>query len=334
MPINVQHINTLKGHTASVFALSKSPDPDSFFSGCGDGLVVNWPVTAGPDTPAIALARIPANVFSLCLLKDKGQLLVGGMHSGAHLLSWEKKSDGLVNRKSEETTSPGEGHETLRSGQRLLQIGDEKSPVFSMLYRPEAQQVWLAQGNGQISIWNSEDWSLVEQKSLSADRIRHLNPEPDGHRIAVSSSDGRVYVLEESTRQITDVLEGHEHSVFCSAWSPDGRYLVTGSRDARLRIWDVHDQFQLLETIPAHLFTINDLLFDPKGQWLVTASRDKTIKIWSADDFSLLKVLERPRFPAHARSVNALYWHPKQEVLISASDDRDIMVWRISETEQ
>jgi WD40 repeat protein len=308
LQVHLEH--TFSGHQASVFALGSAPDEQSVLSGCGDGLVVSWPLRGEQAGTALGLARLPANVFSLCWLPKAQQLLVGGLHGGVHLLDY--------------SSPQGKGRE-------LRNLGDNRSAVFRILTMPGSGEVWMARGDGVLSAWDSRDWSLLWQRRLSTERLRDIAPEPGGGRVAVSSSDGRVYLVEKQGGALLQVLEGHLSSVFCSAWSPDGRWLVSGSRDARLRLWDNSRDLALDTVIPAHLFTVNHLLFEPSGRWLISASRDKTIKVWSARDFQLLKVLERPRFDAHTRSVNALHWNSASSRLISASDDRQIKVWHLVE---
>ncbi len=321
MPVQVENIRTLTGHQASVFALGPAPESAAVLSGCGNGLVVSWPLDGEPGQPGRALARIPNNIFSLCLIPGGRYLLAGGLHGGVHVLDLAGSGD-RQHGPQPENSAP--------AGLELRNLGDNKTPVFKILYRPQSHHVWIARGDGAISVWDSRDWSPVWQRRISTERLRDLSPEPGGQRMAVSASDGCLYLLDENTGELVQQLKGHEQSVFCAAWSPDGQRLVTGSRDARLRIWRGGDDLRIEQEIPAHLFTINDLLFDPEGRWLVTASRDKTIKIWSADDFRLLKVIERPRFAAHSRSVNALYWNAHTGYLVSASDDRSLIVWHLS----
>jgi len=64
-------------------------------------------------------------------------------------------------------------------------------------------------------------------------------------------------------------------------YSPDGKFLLTGGRDAHLNIWQT-DSYELIKSIPAHNWAIYDIVFNPDTTLFATASRDKTIKIWDA----------------------------------------------------
>jgi centriolar protein POC1 len=51
-------------------------------------------------------------------------------------------------------------------------------------------------------------------------------------------------------------------AVFSTAYTPDGKYILIGSRDAQLKIWDA-ETFMLVKNIPAHLFAINHIAVHP-----------------------------------------------------------------------
>jgi len=124
-------------------------------------------------------------------------------------------------------------------------------------------------------------------------------------------------------------FKAHQNSVFSLCFSPDGRFLLSGSRDAHLKIWDVAQAYQAQQDIVAHLFAINHIVFSPDQRWFATCSMDKSIKVWDAASFRLLKVIDRARHAGHGTSVNKLMWSSFDNLLLSGSDDKRISVWSI-----
>ena len=121
------------------------------------------------------------------------------------------------------------------------------------------------------------------------------------------------------------MLYGHTMAVFSTQYPPSGDYLVSGSRDAQVKIWDTKS-FELIHNIPAHLFAVNSIAFHPLQSYFATASMDKSIKIWGADDFKLYKIISREKgFDGHQLSINKIVWNGDQ--LISTGDDKRIIVW-------
>jgi WD40 repeat protein len=105
--------------------------------------------------------------------------------------------------------------------------------------------------------------------------------------------------------------------------------LLSGSRDARLKIWDVEAGYVLEKEIVAHTFAINYIDFSPNSNYFATCSMDKSVKIWDSESFKLLKVIDRARHAGHGTSVNKLLWTKYDNQIVSASDDRTISVWKI-----
>ena len=120
----------------------------------------------------------------------------------------------------------------------------------------------------------------------------------------------------------------HTNSVFALRYSPDGRFLLSGSRDARLKTWDPAADYGLAEEVVAHMYAINSLSFSPDGKHFVTCSLDKSIKLWDADQLKLLKVIDKARHAGHGTSVNKLLWTACDGQVVSASDDRTISIWK------
>ena len=74
-------------------------------------------------------------------------------------------------------------------------------------------------------------------------------------------------------------LKGHTGWVNSVAFSPDGKRIVTGSRDDTARIWDAETGKEL-QKLEGYASTVNSVAFSPDGKKIVTGSTDGTARIW------------------------------------------------------
>lgn len=77
-------------------------------------------------------------------------------------------------------------------------------------------------------------------------------------------------------------LEGHTKAVYGVAFAPDGKRIVTASKDNTVRVWDAATGKELLK-LEGHTGSLIGVAFAPDGQRIVTASDDKTARVWIVD---------------------------------------------------
>lgn len=94
--------------------------------------------------------------------------------------------------------------------------------------------------------------------------------------------------------QTTSVRDGKDRN--------SSAYVLTGSRDKTIRLWDAQSG-QCLKSITGHDNWIRALVFHPNGKYFLSASDDKTIRIWEIATGRCTKTIE-----AHTHFVTCMSW--------------------------
>ncbi|MBO7228247.1 MAG: hypothetical protein J6V18_01020, partial [Bacteroidales bacterium] len=65
-------------------------------------------------------------------------------------------------------------------------------------------------------------------------------------------------------------------------WSPDGKYLASGSLDNTVKIWDANSR-ECIQTLKGHSNVVESVCWSPDGKYLASGSWDRTVKIWGVE---------------------------------------------------
>jgi WD40 repeat protein len=299
MTLEFQPLFRLKGHRDSLYSLSADRDDDHLLSAGGDGLIARWSLAS--DADATLVAKVANTVYSMLVIDD--QLLAGTRDGNIHLI------DLVANRET-----------------KLFHWN--KAAVFAL---QQFDGGWLSgHGDGRLLRWEAhgQDARIIAQHIQPDAPLRALAN--SGQLLAAAYSDNHIRLFNGQLQEISR-LEGHTNSVFTVLFLNEGKYILSGGRDAFIRVWEVASG-KLLESIPAHLATINQLLALPELQLVATAGRDKSVKLWDAQTLELKKVVDYGKFPglAHSHSINRLFWSSKHQALWSAGDDRLVIKYNIA----
>jgi DNA-binding beta-propeller fold protein YncE len=120
------------------------------------------------------------------------------------------------------------------------------------------------------------------------------------------------------------IFKGHTASVTSVAFSPDGRYVLTGSHDLTARLWDATSGMEVRQFI-GHSEGVTGVAFSPDGRYVLTGSHDLTARFWDATSG-----LEIRRFTGHTAAVTSVVGSPDGKLVLTGSLDNTAILWDIS----
>jgi len=119
-------------------------------------------------------------------------------------------------------------------------------------------------------------------------------------------------------------LRGHSSHVHSTQVSPDGKWIVTASRDKTLRIWDFDGrQIGLLR---GHTGGISSVSVSPDSKTIATASLDGTVRFWNAASLRVQR--NKPLGGGDGSRRSASFSHDEKQVVATGSKCQ----WRILNT--
>lgn len=163
-------------------------------------------------------------------------------------------------------------------------------------------------------------------------------------RIIVGSYEHNVLCvsldLSLSTPVFTPIFHLQAHTLSVKCLDISRRYLVSGSNDENIRIYDLQKRKEL-GTLLAHQGSITALKFSnpaiekqevelsvekkvPASKWLLSASEDNQIIVWRVKDWENFGTLK-----GHTARINDIDIHPTNRIAISASEDHSIRLWNL-----
>ena len=171
---------------------------------------------------------------------------------------------------------------------------------------------------GSIQKWNistGECELIIETRSW----VYAVALSPDNrHVVSCHAWLSSIYVWDVSTGdRILGPLDGHTRGVFTVVYSPDGRRILSGSKDGSVVVWDSTTGEILFGPFTAHSNFVRSISFHPSGKTFVTSSYDRTSIIWDAINLTSI----HKNTHVHDAPVSSVQYSPDGALLLLALYD-------------
>jgi WD40 repeat protein/tRNA A-37 threonylcarbamoyl transferase component Bud32 len=194
----------------------------------------------------------------------------------------------------------------LETGKQVYWILESTGPRCGLALAPDGHMFLTAHSKDSlVRLGDVKSGKEVRTFDGHIGGIQGVAFAPGGKIAASGGDDGTVRIWDVATAKELQRLETGE-KVFCVAFSPDGRQVVSGHWSSgtltpdptiqeaySLRLWDVKTG-QNLQTFSGHTGSIWDVAFLPDGKSLVSASADGTVRRWDVDTGQEIQRLDHP----------------------------------------
>ncbi len=216
-------------------------------------------------------------------------------------------------------------------------VNPRASAVNQAVYSPNDKLIATVNRDGQLQIWKP-DAQPPQQKLVYGLRVhdggayqvvfsRDTNvlftcgSDKIARQYGGTDSAGQVLPSTGARQKNFDISGGgHAEIITCLALSPDGKTLVTGSKDRSIRVWDVNTA-KVVRILQGHTHEITSLVFSSDGTQLASSSKDQSIRIWN-----LSSTDEHRNFAGHDGFVWSAVYSNDGKLFASGGADKKIVI--------
>ncbi|XP_035029334.1 striatin isoform X3 [Hippoglossus stenolepis] len=274
--LDVEPIYTFRAHRGAVLSVVMSSTGEQCFSGGVDGTIQCWN-TPNPNIdpydsydPSVLRGELSGHTDSVW----------GLVYSSAHQRLLSCSADGTVRLWDANTTSPA-----LAVFNENKQLG---VPSSVDLVCSDPAYLVTSFTNGEIGLFNMETRQLVLSLESNLEpgtpcQINKVLSHPTLPITITAQEDRHIKFFDNNSGKMIHSMVAHLDAVTSLAVDPNGLYLMSGSHDCSIRLWNL-DSKTCIQEFTAHRKkfeeSIHDVAFHPSKCYIASAGADALAKVF------------------------------------------------------
>ncbi|XP_066244844.1 striatin-3 [Euwallacea similis] len=276
--LDVEPLYTFRSHTGAVLSLAISGTGEHCYSGGLDGVINCWNVPNSnidpydlfePDVLNTTLHGHSDAVWGLAVLHSKQQLVSSSADGTVKLWSPHNKIQ-LLNTFSSESDGVPSSVDFVRDdpSRIVASFSSSHSVIFDV---ETGKQLLRLESTSQDGV------------TLSAKKIYKVVCHPTLPLTVTAHEDRHIRFWDNHTGKMVHSMVAHLDAVTSLAVDPNGLYLLSGSHDCSIRLWNL-DSKTCVQEITAHRKkfdeSILDVAFHPSRPYIASAGADGLAKVF------------------------------------------------------
>ena len=327
----------LQMHLNEVYCLSISEDRKYIASGSKDNTVRVWDIPK--ERKKMILNDHPAAIYAV-IITTNNKYILSGLENG-DVFIWDfntkRKIQELKKFHAERVRSfllLDEDFVITASKDKLVRIFSLENPkrkcrlighcqeICSLAFDKDTKTLFSGSSDKTVKVWNfGQRVKTLEQKQsnfITSVAVCHKN-----QIVACGTEDKKVSIRRiENTEKEMHYWE-HTDTVNSIVISFDGKFIVSGSSDNIIKVWNIigwkfHREFD--HKSPVYAVGISN-----DSQYVISGADDKKLILWSIEGNNS-KIFE-----GHTDCINAVAISPKSNFIVSGSSDKMILLWKIND---
>ena len=225
-----QQVQTLRGHSNRVSAVSFSADGTLVCSASKDKTVRVWSTQKGE---CVATFRGHSSAVNATAMAPGGTSIAsGGEDRTVRVWSMSKLK---TTHKNTPFPPP-------------LTFEGHRDQVTAVVYSPVNEHILCSASKDRtLRLWSTSKATCVREFTGHKEPINAVSFSPNG-KMLCSGGGKTIKLWDTETGLCIETLQGHTESIYNVSFSPNGKMLCSGSRQEKeIRLWDVTDSIRTTE---------------------------------------------------------------------------------------